>query len=142
MTHNKRSFKIEYIQNLQNIGPVLIILQNLKNNDQRNIKLYHKINKERVKEKLNHRNKEKVFTTEEIDQKVTKLHTNTKQHDKEIPNKDIQTNNMGLNKKTRELIKNRRRLLNTMKKNKSNNTLKKQLKDLNRNKKRKERRTK
>ena len=35
------------------------------------------------------------------------------------------------NKKTRELIKNRRRLLNTMKKNKSNNTLKKQLKDLN-----------
>ena len=113
MTHNKRSFKIENIQNLQNIGsdhlPVLIMLQNLKKNDQRSIKLYHKINKERVKEKLNHRNKEKVFTTEEINQKVTKLHTILNDIDKEIPNKDIQTNNMGLNKKTRELI-------NTMKK--------------------------
>ena len=95
--------------------------------------MYHKINKEDVNIILNLRNKEKVFTEKEIEDKVDDLHHLLSEIDKNIPSKEVPNSNMGLNKETRELIKKRRRLQNIIKKNKNNVGMKNKLKELNKN---------
>ena len=51
--------------------------------------------------------------------------------DNSIPTKKVPNNNMGLNKETRKLIKERRRILNILRKNKNYYGLKSKLKELN-----------
>ena len=135
LTHKIRTFKIGNITNLSSIGsdhlPLLIEVEDLNPPKVKNIKMYNKIDKDNVKDILNTRNTNRAYQTIEIDEKVKKLHEMLTKIDNSIPTKKVPNNNMGLNKETRKLIKERRRILNILRKNKNNYGLKSKLKQLN-----------
>lgn len=134
LTHKRRSFKIKQIDSLNEAIsdhlPIIIHIENSsKIGEQKNIKLYHKIDKKRVNDIFDKRNREKAFTINEIDQKVIELHKMI--NEIEIPTKKVPCKNLGFNKETRNNIKKRRKIKNLLNKNKNNNGLKNNLKNIN-----------
>ena len=93
--------------------------------------MYHKINRPQSVNILEKRNKGKVFTIKEIDEKIENLHKLLNEIDNTIPCKKVPTNNLGLNKNTRELIQQRRKVTNLARKNKNNQGLKTRINELN-----------
>ena len=133
LSNKKKNFKVSTIETLkEEISdhlPIVIKLENIFIHEQnKKIKLYHKINKNKVNDIFQQRNKEKAFTNMEIDNKVNKI--NAMIMEIEIPTKTVPTSNLGLNKETRNLIKKRRRIKNILRKNKNNYGLKSKLKEL------------
>ena len=106
LTHRNRTFTIKKIESLKEEGsdhfPIKIVVGNTNINKKENkIKMYHKINRPQLGNILEKRNKGKVFTISEIDEKIENLHKLLHEIDNTIPYKNVPTNNLGLNKNTR-----------------------------------------
>ena len=109
---------------LENHLPISIEIEDLTPSKVKSIKMYNKLDRTIVNSIMRTRNEKKATSTKEIDDKINKTHDMLKTIDEFIPTKTIPIKNMRLNKSTRALIKDRRRLLNLIKKNKNNCILK------------------
>ena len=136
ISSKSRFFEIESIQSLYNIGsdhlPVSFVIKDPNTKRaKKNIKLYHKINKTEVIEKISQFSLEKVFGIEAVEEKTSHLVKLLTDIGNNIPTKDIPIGNLGISIDVRNKIKQRRKVKNLLRKHKNNLYYKNQLKTLN-----------
>ena len=138
ITSQDRFFQIEDISSLPNMGsdhlPVSFsVFDPLASSKKtRYLKLYHKLNLNSVSNILSKFSTENVFGVKQVEDKTSLFLSLLKDIDLIVPRKFITSNNQGLSLKTRKLIKERRKVINLLRKNKNSNFLKSKKNHLNR----------
>ena len=133
-----RFFQIEKISSQTNMGSdhlpfsFSVFDPNASNKKSKYLKLYHLIDQNTVDSILNSFSLDKVFGVKEVEDKTSLLISLLKEIDTKIPSKFVTSNNQGLSFRTRCLIKERRKIINQLRKNKNSVPLKTRKNDLSR----------
>ena len=129
-----RVYQIENVYTANDIGsdhlPMIFDVKFNRPIENKNMKLYHKLNLSQVTKILDQIPTQTCQSIEQIEHQVKTLQEKLEEIDKIIPRKEIK-NDLGLPREARQMIKERRKLKNLQRRNKHNILIKDKIKNLN-----------